>query len=65
MPKIGQSGQNGKYKLQFIVDQIDFQKFEAFRKEMFSSTSKQHLLRNEMFLPWLRSMERKIAAHRG
>ena len=58
--KEAQTSQNEKYKLQFIIDKDTFERFEALRKGKFSCTSKQHLLLNEMFLPWLERIERAI-----
>ena len=51
---------DSKYKLQFIVSKEVYDKFETLRKEKFSCTSKQHLLMNEMFVPWLEKQCRKL-----
>lgn len=58
--EVQRPGKDGRYRLQFIVDKNDFDKFEALRKEKFSSTSRQHLLVNEMFLPWLDRAEKAM-----
>ncbi len=44
-----------KFKLQFVVSEEDFCRFEEIRKRRFSSTSKQHLL-SEMFHVWMHRM---------
>ena len=41
-----------KFKLQFIVSEEDFYRFEEVRKTKFSSTSKQYLLET-MFHLWM------------
>ncbi len=41
-----------KFKLQFVISEEDFYRFEEIRKKKFSSTSKQHLL-NTMFQIWM------------
>ena len=43
---------DGKFKLQFVVDEEDFNQFESIRKNNFSSTSKQYLLKS-MFDEWM------------
>ncbi len=43
---------NKKYKLQFIVSEEDFNRFEEMRKTQYSYTSKQHLLFT-MFQIWM------------
>jgi hypothetical protein len=35
---------NKKYKLQFIVSEQDFNRFEEVRKTRYCNTSKQHML---------------------
>ena len=41
-----------KFKLQFVISEEDFYRFEEVRKAKFSSTSKQHLLET-MFQLWM------------
>ena len=43
---------DGKFKLQFVVDEEDFNQFESIRHKQFSSTSKQFLLKS-MFDEWM------------
>lgn len=43
---------DGKFKLQFVVDEEDFNQFEHLRQSQFSSTSKQFLLKS-MFDEWM------------
>ena len=43
---------DGKFKLQFVVDEEDFNQFERLRQSQFSSTSKQFLLKS-MFDEWM------------
>ncbi len=44
-----------KFKLQFVVSEEDFNRFEEIRKQRFSSTSKQYLL-TTMFHVWMHRM---------
>ncbi len=41
-----------KFKLQFVISEEDFNRFEEVRKQRFSSTSKQYLLET-MFQLWM------------
>ncbi len=41
-----------KFKLQFVISEEDFYRFEEVRKAKFSSTSKQYLLET-MFQLWM------------